>query len=130
VYAVQAEGGIAPITYEWDSGFAPPAWLSLTAQGVLSGTAPAPGPVALVISARDADDRKAARQFQLQVLPVGLAVTTSRLPAALLGQPYTAAVSVTGGVPPYVFDVVSGGTPVAGGHTTPARRSFTVSTSR
>ncbi|MBK8207070.1 MAG: hypothetical protein IPK87_09805 [Planctomycetes bacterium] len=117
LFSVQADGGQVPFTFEWGTGFTPPAWISLSAQGALSGTPTTPETLALLIRVRD-DSTPAAvaeRQFQLVVQPAALTIDTQRIPAGLMGQPYTAAIAASGGVPPYQFSVTSGGTATGGG---------------
>lgn len=114
-----AAGGSGTFAFEWGSGFTPPAWLSLTADGVLTGTPQSPALHTLQLLVRDAAEPTdtATRQLTIDVLPFTLAVDTQSLPAALFGQAFSATISASGGVAPYSFSVVTGGTPVSGGYT-------------
>ncbi len=117
-YALVAAGGSGTYAFEWEPGFAPPAWLSLASNGVLSGTPQSPALHTLDVLVRDAAEPSdtVSRQLSLEVLPLPLALDTQSLPAALFGQAYSAILAASGGVAPYTFSVVSGGTPVSGGH--------------
>ncbi len=46
--------------------------------------------------------------YKISVIPNRLAITTSELPAARIGAPYTASITAIYGVPPYRFELVSG----------------------
>lgn len=114
-----ASGGSGNYVFEWAPGFTPPVWLSLQSHGVLSGTPQTPGVHALGLLARDAlvPGDTVERQLILEVRPLAMSFNTQLLPAALFGQSYSATVLASGGVAPYVFSVVSGGTAVTGGWT-------------
>ncbi len=91
--------------YRW-SATGLPEWLSLSSDGVLSGTPPAGGPSQVNFTAKVTDSLGAYSTADL-VLPVqapGLAfLTTSPITAATANAFYTSAIQVTGGVTPYSF---------------------------
>ena len=78
--------------------------------GGASDTGSVPGAVVTdgIAAPGDAPDG----EVTISYTPVApLAVTTTSLPAATLGAPYSAALAATGGVPPYTWSVTSGKLP-------------------
>jgi hypothetical protein len=95
--------GTAPVTFDWVTGFTPPAWLNLSASGLLSGTPTATGTVALEIEATDAASRVATRTLNLNIATPA-EITTTDLPRAIKGTAYTATVDHNGtGAITYTF---------------------------
>ncbi|MBK9974772.1 MAG: putative Ig domain-containing protein [Planctomycetes bacterium] len=86
--------GAAPVTFAWAAGFTPPAWLSLSSTGVLSGTPTAPGSHVLEVTATDAAmiHAVATRTLALNVL-ARPRITATALPRAIKGQIYTGQVT-------------------------------------
>ena len=78
--------------------------------GGASDTGSVPG--AVVTDGIAAPDDAPDGEVIISYTPVApLAVTTTSLPAATLGAPYSAALAATGGVPPYTWSVTSGKLP-------------------
>ncbi|MCC6463842.1 MAG: putative Ig domain-containing protein, partial [Planctomycetes bacterium] len=117
LYPVQVQGGAQPVSYFWQAGYVPPAWLSLSSTGVLAGTPSGPGSYTLKLMATDASmpPKVANVELPLLVQAGALAITTTDLPAAVVSQTYSADVLATGGLAPYTYSVTSGGTAVSGG---------------
>jgi hypothetical protein len=84
----------------WTSAFALPTGLTLSTDGTLSGTATTAGKYDLTIIATDSAAEYAVADFDFTVLPP-LTVATTVLPAATLGNQYSAGLLATSGQPPY-----------------------------
>jgi len=98
-----ASGGATPYSFS-ASGL--PGWANMSAGGVLSGTPPrgSTGGTAFAVAATDAAGRASSAPFTLTVLSSngGPTITTpSPLAMAGVGNYYQAALSATGGAPPY-----------------------------
>jgi len=107
--ALTASGGTAPYHFKVSSG-ALPAGLKLSDAGTISGTATAAGPFTFTVQATDSANPAdtGSEQYSFTVA-LGLSPTT--LTTALEGDPYTQALSASGGTAPYHFKVSSGALP-------------------
>ena len=107
--ALQASGGTGSFTWTLVSG-ALPAGLNLNAlSGAIEGTPGAPGTFTFTVRVTSGSV-SAERTFTLAVDAV-LTLTTTVLPDAEQGQPYSAQLQATGGTPPYSWLVVAGTLP-------------------
>ncbi len=100
---IQAQGGFGSYTFT-NSGLLPPG-LALTAGGVLSGTPTAAGTFNFVVTVTDSaiPAQTAQRAFSITIAP-GLTITTPcPLPNAVLGSPYTLAMTAAGGTGAYTW---------------------------
>ena len=112
---LQAQGGLLPRTWLRTAGSMPAGIADpVAATGAISGT-PDPACVAstavFTVEVRDsavppAIDTQAG--LSITVNPVTLNITTTALPAGVVGTAYSAGVQAAGGVPPYSFAVTSG----------------------
>ena len=132
-----ATGGKAP--YEW-SATGLPAFLNLAPSGSLTGipSVGSAGPYSFTATVSDALGNKVSGTFGLKVDSLtSLGITTSLLPPATVGVPYSVAFAATGGTLPYAWSASGlpswlslsqagqlSGTPPAGA---PVSLSFTVS---
>lgn len=100
---VSATGVSGAATWSIVSGSVPPG-IVLTASGVLTGRAQRVGLAAFVVQVEDAV-RTASAMLSILVEDDGapLVIPEQRLPDAREGVPYAAAVTATGGRPPYVW---------------------------
>lgn len=107
-----AAGGTAPYVWRVASDFLP-AGLSLSTDGVISGTPTAAGTNTFNVEVSDAQSPAvtAARSLSVTISPAGLAVTTATLPAGQVGAAYSASLAGTGGVSPYSWSLSSGALP-------------------
>lgn len=107
---IEAEGGTAPYSFQLLGG-ALPSGITFTA-GRLQGTPTAPYEGVLLIRATDSGTPalSAERQFSLRIT-APLAITTETLPAGTVQDPYSVAISATGGVPAYSFSISAGNLP-------------------
>ena len=105
-FQLTASGGLAP--YAWTlpvaSSSAPPEWLSLSEDGVLSGTPDGAGSHSIGVVVVSADGQTTPGVFTLVVKTPPLAITTASLPDAQLYSSYNHGgmqMSASGGTPPY-----------------------------
>jgi large repetitive protein len=107
--ALSATGGRNPLTWTVLSG-ALPAGISLSSEGLLSGTPTTTGETNFTIQARDADGITGTRSFAVRVVEQ-LVITSQTAPPAPFGAAYTFGLTATGGTPPYSWSVASGNLP-------------------
>ena len=111
-YSLQltGENGMAPYTFAIASGTLP-AGLSLSGDGLLSGTPTASGTFPVGVTITDSRGRKSRVAYQLVVAKSPLTVGPTTIPAATAYSSYSATVTASGGVGPYSFAVTSGALP-------------------
>lgn len=104
-----ATGGVLPYTWSIPGGLAPPG-LSLSTDGVLTGTPGQTGKFGFLVEVLDKAGQKASRQYIIDISTADVLTitTTSPLKQATEGQPYSLQFEVKGGTPPYAW-LVSGG---------------------
>jgi hypothetical protein len=107
--ALAAQGGIGALTWEIASGVLP-VGVSLASAGDLSGIPSEAGLFEFTARVRSADGQSASKALSLTVT-APLAIATAALPEGRIGEAYLASLSVTGGVPPYVWSLASGTLP-------------------
>jgi len=110
--ALQATGGVTPYSWSLATGSLPPG-ISLSAAGVLNGTPTTTGTSNLSIRVTGGDGLSSTQAFTLVVsgTPQPPTITTSSLPAATVGEPYSFTFQAAGGTPPYAWRVVQGQLP-------------------
>ncbi|NTX07505.1 putative Ig domain-containing protein [Myxococcus sp. CA040A] len=132
-HALTATGGRGTLTWTLVSGTLPPG-LSLSPQGTLSGTPSSAGTSSFTVRVSDENGRTAPRTLAL-VVYAPPTITTSALPEADTGAPYSATLAVSGGKAPFSWSVVSGSLPTGlslsssgtiSGTTTSSTRTFTI----
>jgi hypothetical protein len=113
--SLQSSGGTAPYTYAVTSGGLPTG-ISLSAGGVLSGTANSPGTSSFSVTVTDSSHpaEMATASFTLTVDASVLAITTATLPNAQINTGYSATVQASGGTVPYTYSLASGSFPQGG----------------
>ncbi len=85
---LSASNGTAPVTFDWAVGYTPPAWLSLSLTGEVTGVPAGIGTLSLEVTGTDAAGKTATRTIALEVIAPAQ-ITTSTLARAIRGQPYT-----------------------------------------
>ncbi len=102
---LQASGGIGP--YSWSG--TPPAGLSLSSAGVISGTPTTVGATPFTVTVTDSETPTAQTATASLTITVNaaLAISTTSLPGGSVGSAYSASVSATGGVTPYSWSLSS-----------------------
>ena len=93
-YNFTASGGSGG--YMWSASELP-AWLTLTPTGFLTGTPPTPGPVSFGVTVTDSSNHSTSASVTLPVNPALVISTTSPLPLAVAGVPYSTQFVGTGG---------------------------------
>lgn len=94
-------GGTPPYTWSLAAGQLP-AGLTLSPNGVISGTPSVTGASNITVQVQDGAGAVATRALSLAI-GSGVIITTTSLPAAAPGVPYTHQLQATGGSPPYVW---------------------------
>jgi uncharacterized protein (TIGR03437 family) len=98
-----ATGGVPPYTWSMLSGTLPPG-LTLNAAGIVSGTPTDPGSFSFVVQVGDTAGAAATSAVRIAIQPAPLILTTQSLPAGMNSVDYPQQqLTVTGGVPPYIW---------------------------
>jgi Putative Ig domain len=106
-----ASGGASPYTWSIISG-ALPAGLSLdSAAGTISGTPTTDGTGNFTIQVTDANSQTAAAAGSITIIDGSFAITTSSLPNGVQYQPYSAALTGSGGTTPYTWSIITSSLP-------------------
>jgi hypothetical protein len=114
---LQASAGSSP--YSWDKKKkvkkfgAFPAGITLSPEGVLSGTPTTQGISNFTVRVTDANGKSASKPFTIEVgpPPPPLAIRTESLPQATQGLTYNAKLEASGGIGPYSWTIDSGALP-------------------
>jgi Putative Ig domain len=100
-----AAGGTG--VYTW-SATGQPAWLNVSAAGVLTGTPPTIGNASFSATVTDTNGVTRSATFAVAVIPPPLVIVTTQLPGSATGVNYSQSLSGTGGQPPLAWDIVAG----------------------
>ena len=107
---VAVSGGVPPLVYSVSAG-ALPANLTLdSSTGVIAGTPAAPGTTNFTLKITDHSGQVATQAYSLVISDV-LSISTTTLPTAPTGQPYSQTIQTANGVAPLIFAVTSGALP-------------------
>jgi hypothetical protein len=104
-----ANGGTGALTFALTRG-APPAGLTLSGAGILSGTPTAPGSASFTVTVTDTAGASASRDYVLTISPAP-SLGTSSLPDWTVYRPYSQALTATGGVGVLTYSLSSGTLP-------------------
>ncbi|HKT35630.1 MAG TPA: Ig domain-containing protein, partial [Nitrospira sp.] len=100
---LQATGGTGALTWTISAG-ALPAMLSLSPQGVISGTPTTAGTANFTVRVVDTLNQADTQSLSI-VVSAALAITTTSLPAAQVGKSYNTTLQRSGGVAPFTWSV-------------------------
>jgi hypothetical protein len=133
--SLAATGGTDGYTWTVSAG-ALPQGLTLSTAGAITGTPTAFGTAKFTAQVSDSSSTTATKALTLTINPAALMVTTTSLPSATAGMPYSQPLSASGGTGGYSWSMVSGSLPlglafnaggtIAGTPTTPGSATFTV----
>lgn len=104
---LQASGGAPPYTFSLTQGSVPTG-ISLTSSGLIGGTPQQAGSFSFRIVAQDSKGASGYKDYSLQIAGDTITLGPSALPAATVGQAYSAQLTASGGSAPYTFALVSG----------------------
>src|SRR5450756_776271 len=104
-------GAVAPVTWGISQGTLPQGLSLAASTGVISGTPSTPGTAAFTVRLADSGGGSATAALSLTINPPALGITTSSLPAGIVGVAYSQALGASGGTPPYTWSVASGSLP-------------------
>jgi Putative Ig domain len=104
---LEAEGGISPYRWRLADGILPPGLELGGTSGAITGTSTVASSYPFVVQVTDSGGQTSKLAFSLTVYPA-LAVVKVVLPQAYVGIPYSAILSATGGVAPYLWNVAVG----------------------
>ncbi|SDD45828.1 Calx-beta domain-containing protein [Aquimonas voraii] len=112
---VTASGGVAPYSFAVTAG-SPPAGLTLSPGGVLSGTPTAGGTFSFTITATDTSPFPGpfagSQAYTLTIAPPTIVLPAATLAGGTLGAPYSASITAaSGGTAPYTYAVTAGALP-------------------
>jgi hypothetical protein len=107
-----ASGGKQPYTWTISAGSLPPG-LSLTTDGIISGTPTTIGTSNFTVQVTDSQTPKAAvdtAPLNIMINPP-LSLATTSLPSGQVGNNYTATITASNGVQPYTYSLAAGNLP-------------------
>ncbi|WP_269937987.1 beta strand repeat-containing protein [Arthrobacter sp. HY1533] len=104
------ENGVSPYSFSLTSGTLP-AGITLSSEGLVAGTPTASGTFPVVVTVTDSVGRERPVPFTLVIAKATVVVGPGTLPAATAYDPYSVAVTATGGVGPYSYAVTAGALP-------------------
>lgn len=112
-FQFNSANGSAPVGWAFSNGYTPPAWLGLSAGGLVTGTPTVTGSTTIEVTATDAAARTAHVSILFDVLAAPV-ITTSALPRGIKSQPYAAQLQHNAPTGQIVTFALVGGTLPAG----------------
>jgi hypothetical protein len=107
---LSASGGVTPYTWTLASGTVPPG-LSLSTNGILSGTPTTGGTYSFTVRATDSLSSVATQPLSIVVASALAITTSSTLPGGVPSVTYSTTLAAIGGTAPYVWALTSGTLP-------------------
>jgi hypothetical protein len=108
---LDAAGGKPPYIWSISSGGLPAGVTLNASTGALGGTPLAAGTFPFTVDVSDSLARKASKAFTLTVAAALVISSAPDLPPATTGVAYSQTLAATGGTPPYLWSITSGGLP-------------------
>jgi len=108
--SLSATGGLPPYSWSIVSGSLPPGLALNSSTGEISGTPTAAGTYNFTAQVSDLNANTVVKALSI-IIYAPLAVTTSSLGPGNICNPYTQTLAAEGGLPPYVWSLVSGSLP-------------------
>jgi hypothetical protein len=107
--SVMADGGIPSYSFTVTSG-SPPAGLTLSSNGTISGTPTGlPGTSSFTVQVQDSENPVVTATASLSItVASNLKITTTGLPNGVVNDSYNAGVAASGGIPSYTFSITGG----------------------
>ena len=105
-----AEGGTAPYAFAVAPGTLPDG-ITLSTDGLLSGAPTGHGSTTFTVTATDAGGFPGTMSYTLLIAPAPLALGPVQLPVPTAGTPYSAQLSMSGGIGPFSFALTAGSLP-------------------
>ena len=105
-----ASGGTGGNTWSTTSGSLP-AGLTLSSAGAISGTPTATGTSTFTVQVKDSAGTTATQQLTIAIAAPQLTVTTSSLPAAMVGAAYNQSLAASGGTGGFTWSTTAGSLP-------------------
>jgi hypothetical protein len=109
--ALDAQGGRPPYIWSISSGGLPAGVTLNSSTGALGGVPSAAGSFQFTVDVTDSLARKASKPFSLTVAAALVISAAPELSPATTGNAYSQALAATGGTPPYLWSITSGGLP-------------------
>ncbi|GEP40734.1 putative Ig domain-containing protein [Brevifollis gellanilyticus] len=106
-----ATGGGEPYTWSFPEETLPPLGLTLSPEGLLSGTPNAAGDVNVTVVVTDANGFTVSKILPLHAEVSDLSIVSTTLPIAVKGMPYSGTLTASGGDGSYTWHVLSGPLP-------------------
>ena len=110
VRTLNASGGTSPYSFSVTTGQLPNG-LTLSSDGILSGTPTNGGTFSFTIGAADASGCSGTRNYSITIPCPAITLSPSTLPEGSLGLAYMTALHADGGTNPYSFTVIGGTLP-------------------
>ncbi|MBZ5594121.1 MAG: Ig domain-containing protein [Acidobacteriia bacterium] len=104
--SVSAAGGTPDYTWSVTTGSLP-SGLTFSSTGSISGTPATAGTFQFTVQVTDSASVSATKQFTLTVAQTLAITTAGTLPSGSTGAPYSTALGVSGGTPPYTWAITS-----------------------
>jgi len=132
-----AAGGVGALTWALLSGTLP-SGMSLSSSGLISGVSTVSGTAIFIAQVTDSSALRSSVHKELSLTTVTpVTISTTSLAAGLVGLAYSAGIKVSGGTPPYIWNVIAGALPagltlqatsglISGAPTLPETSTFTV----
>ena len=108
--AVRGVGGVPPLTYAVASGSLPAGLALNTSTGAVAGVPQRTGRFGVTFAVKDAAGQQVLVPTSIRIV-ARLAITTSRVPAAIVGAAYRARLTSRGGLAPVTWRVARGALP-------------------